>query len=85
MEITINQKNYVLLFDHQSELNANRQYLASTNGKICSRLSTFRYDVGEPLPEGGAIEQIITFEEMNSQIEEILESQPKRRRKKVDA
>ncbi|OHX64737.1 hypothetical protein [Flammeovirga pacifica] len=85
MEITVNEKTYVLMFDHQSELIANRQYLASTNGKIYSRLSTFTYDIGEALPEGGKIDQIIAFDQMNKEVEAQIESKPKRRRKKTEA
>ncbi|NLR91582.1 hypothetical protein [Flammeovirga agarivorans] len=85
MEITINQKNYILLFDTQQDLNASRQYLASTTGNICSRLSSFKYDIGEALPEGGKIEHIITYQEMNDQVAPLLESSKRKRRKKSDA
>ncbi|MBD0400650.1 hypothetical protein [Flammeovirga sp. EKP202] len=84
MEVLFNSKSYNLRFDHTTDLNSNRQYIASTNGDILSRLSLFKYDVGEPLPEGGRISHIISFDEMGQLVQLELDKLPKRRRKKKE-
>lgn len=84
MEVLFNSKNYNLRFDHTTELNSNRQYIASTSGDILSRLSLFNYDVGETLPEGGKISHIISFSEMGELVQVELDKLPKRKRRKKD-
>ncbi|MBB6462315.1 hypothetical protein [Flammeovirga kamogawensis] len=82
MEITLDSKSYTLLFDTDKELHTNRQYLASSNGKVYSRLSLYSYDVGESLPEGGTVVAIIDYSTMNKFVEEEIAKLPKRTRKK---